>query len=119
MKRPSQITIFLISLFAIFLIENELCVANAPHQSEAGYENFAIEEEGEVYLVFQEIFEVTPKISGGHPDTVTNKPAAEVSKAGAVIVSSLNIKSKYVPGGCLHLGKLPLYLRYQALKLHC
>jgi len=119
MKKTRQIALSLISLFPFLFMGNVLYAKDVAYQLEANSESLVIEEGREVSIEFQEIIEVSPEISGGYPDIVSNNPATAILKEEIAIVSTYGIKSKYIHGGCLHLGKLPLYLRYQALKLHC
>lgn len=97
---------------------NVLCANGVSYQLEATSESLVIEEEREVSVEFLEISEEIPEISGGTPDTISNGTSTELSKESTLIVSTEDIKSKHT-SNCFYLGKLPLYLRYQALKLHC
>lgn len=118
MKQHRKIALFLISLFSFFFMADALCSNDVSYQLETNSESLVVEEEREVSLEFQEIIDETQDISGGHPDIVSNVPSITLSKELTPIVSVKDIKSKHI-SKCFYLGKIPLYLRYQALKLHC
>lgn len=118
MKQHSQIVFFLISLFSFFFMGNVLYTNDISSQLDASSENLVIEEEREVSVAFLEITDEIPEISGGHPDTISNTTSTAISQVAVAIFSAQDIKSKYIPES-FYLGKLALYLRYQALRLHC
>lgn len=118
MKQHSQIALFLISLFPFFFMGNVLYANDFSYPLEANSESLVIEEERNVSAEFQKTTEVTPDISGGHPDNISTHLSTAISKKEIAIVSTKDIKSKHLPE-CFYLGKIPLYLCYLALKLHC
>lgn len=118
MRRHSQIALFLIGLVPFFFMGNVLFANDVSYELEATSESLIIEEEREISIEFQEIIDETPDISGGNPDTISNITSTELSKEATLIVLTEDIKSKHI-SKCFYLGKLPLYLRYQALKLNC
>ncbi|MCH3884500.1 hypothetical protein [Tenacibaculum aquimarinum] len=118
MKQTKQILLFLLSLLPIFAMGNEVVSTTQLGYFHPIIESLIIEEETEVSLMSPTVQEDGIEISGGNPDNLSvSMSAIPVELKTVILPSAKNIcskKSAYIYG-----RKVPLYLQYLSLKLHC
>jgi len=118
MKQRRQVLIFILSLLPIFAMGNVVVSTTEQSHFHPIIESLTIEEETEVSLMSPTVQEDGIEMSGGNPDNLSVSMSATPIELKTVILPSAkkvcSKKSAYIYG-----RKVPLYLQYLSLKLHC
>lgn len=118
MKQYRQILIFILSLLPTLAMGNTVVSTAEQSHFHPIIESLTIEEETEVSLMSPTLQEDGIEMSGGNPDNlIVSMSAIPVEFKTVILPSAKNICSKkpaYIYG-----RKVPLYLQYLSLKLHC